>query len=704
MHKYSKKLFSISMSFLLIISLLSSTMIYGAESDTTTFSDLNVNNNQIVVLYTNDIHGGVSNHSQYSGSSKSLGFAGLAALKEEAAKSAADVTLVDMGDALQGSVICSQSDGLDCLDIMNHVGYDYQVLGNHEFDYGISQTKTFMEYSTAKYLAVNYIDLKENKNISQPYDIKTYNVNGQEIKIGYVGILTPENITKGSVSTYQDEDGNYIYGFCGTDLNEFYGKMQEAVNEMKSKGADYIVALGHLGDEGITDGWSSRELIANTTGIDVFLDGHAHSFLSGDTVKNKEGKNVILSSTGTKLVNIGVLQITLNKDGSLSSKTNLVNQITDEEKELSSYKTIDSYVTGIESKYSNLVRKVGESDFGLYSYNPDTGNRIIRSQETNLGDFITDAFRVGMDADVAFSNGGNIRADLASGELTYLDILNVLPWSDYVVKLEVTGKQLLDCLEMGAHLWPEQCGGFIQTSGLTYDINTDIKPSVTIDENGQFVSVDGEYRVKNVKVGTEPLDLNKTYTLAIDDCYYHDTNDGMTMFLNCKALVDVDAQKVDADLVADYISSKGGTIPEEYRNINGQERIHFINNSTTVKPETPTSENSTTVKEQPSTKVSQITTIRKIAPNKVVIKKARKTGKKIDLKLKALKRASGYHAQISYKRNFKKIVKSKFYKKAKFKMTLSKKTKKKVYVRVRAYISYGKVKKFGKWSKIKVVK
>ena len=137
MHKYSKKLFSISMSFLLIISLLSSTMIYGAESDTTTFSDLNVNNNQIVVLYTNDIHGGVSNHSQYSGSSKSLGFAGLAALKEEAAKSAADVTLVDMGDALQGSVICSQSDGLDCLDIMNHVGYDYQVLGNHEFDYGI---------------------------------------------------------------------------------------------------------------------------------------------------------------------------------------------------------------------------------------------------------------------------------------------------------------------------------------------------------------------------------------------------------------------------------------------------------------------------------------------------------------------------------------------------------------------------------------
>ena len=72
MHKYSKKLFSISMSFLLIISLLSSTMIYGAESDTTTFSDLNVNNNQIVVLYTNDIHGGVSNHSQYSGSSKSL--------------------------------------------------------------------------------------------------------------------------------------------------------------------------------------------------------------------------------------------------------------------------------------------------------------------------------------------------------------------------------------------------------------------------------------------------------------------------------------------------------------------------------------------------------------------------------------------------------------------------------------------------------
>ncbi|MFQ9514675.1 MAG: bifunctional metallophosphatase/5'-nucleotidase [Eubacterium sp.] len=710
MKKARKKIFSVIMAVMMAVSLINVNYVYANE---TTISDLNLNKNQIVVLYTNDVHGGISNNSQYSGSSTSLGFAGLAAIKEQAEKSAADVTLVDLGDALQGSVVASQSEGLDVLDIMNQVGYDYQVFGNHEFDYGVERTFTFMENSKAAYLGVNYIDLKTNTDITEPYAIKEYIVGDKTVKVGYVGVLTPENITKGSADMFQD-DGNYIYSFYGDNIEKFYGAVQQAINEAKSEGADYIVGIGHLGDEGITEGWSSREIIGNTTGLNVFLDGHAHSVLKGDVLKDKNGDDVILSSTGTKLENIGALRITVNEDGTFSAETDLINTITDEEKELSSYKAIDSYVQEIQGKYQYLIKKVGTSDFGLYIYNPENGKRLIRSQETNMGDFITDAFRIGMDADVALSNGGNIRADIQSGDITYLDVLNVLPWSDVIVKIEVTGQQLIDCLEMGASLWPEECGGFIQTSGMTYDINTDIKSSVKVDEYGMFVSVEGEYRVQNVKVAGKPLQLDKKYTLAIDDCYYSEIYDGMTMFLGSKAIVGPDEGPIDDDLVVSYIESMGGKISDDYADINGQGRIRFITNSNKEEESTTPEESTsrTEITPETTTRAPEQSTIKKNAPAKAKIVKVtakKKASKKVKLSIKKINDAKGYQVAIykskkDAKKNKKAVVK-KVIKKVKVIVKSKKlKNKKKLYVRVRAYKLDTKGNKvYGKWSKQKKI-
>lgn len=576
MKRAGKRVFSLIITLIMMVALVNPSYVHGAD---TTVSSLDIQQNQIVVLYTNDIHGGISDNSQYSGTSTSLGFAGLAAVKEQARKSAADVTLVDLGDALQGSVVGSESEGMDILDMMNQVGYDYQVMGNHEFDYGMEKALSFISNAKATYLGVNFIDLKSDKNITQPYAIKEYSVAGKSVKVAYIGVLTPENITKGDAGMFQDDDGNYTYSFYGEDTNKFYGAVQGAIDEAKSQGADYIIGAGHLGDEGITEGWSSREVIGNTEGFDVFLDGHAHSFLKGDVLKDKKGEDVLLSSSGTKLDNIGALRITVNEDGSLSSQTDLITSVTEDEKKLESYQAMDKYVQTIQDKYAHLMKKVGESDFGLYIYDPQDSQRLIRSQETNMGDFVTDAFRIGMNADVALSNGGNIRSDIQKGEITYLDVLNVLPWSDVVVKLEVTGQQLIDCLEMGARLWPEQCGGFIQTSGMTYDINKEVTPSVKVDENGMFVSVEGTYRVQNVKVAGKPLQLDKTYTLAIDDCYYSDIYDGMTMFQGSKAIVGPDAGPIDHDLVISYLEQMGGKVAKDYENVNGQGRIRLITNA-----------------------------------------------------------------------------------------------------------------------------
>lgn len=545
-----------------------------------TFGDTGVQTDSITVIYTNDIHGGVSNDEPYSGSSKSLGFDGVAALREEAAAKTSGVTLVDLGDAVQGSIVCSQSEGGDIIRIMNQVGYDFQIAGNHEFDYGMERFLELAGEAKAEYLAVNFENLQSHTQIMKPYAVVPYNVNGRVIKVAYIGIVTPENISKGKISNFQDENGNYIYSFYGENPAKFYQAIQESIDSTRREGADYIIALGHLGDEGITAGWSSVDVIQNTRGINAFLDGHAHSVIEQRTYQDLDGNSVLLSSTGTKLENIGVLNLQGKDDGTVSASAHLVNQLTEEEKQLKAYKETKQLTDSIQQQYQYLTVKEGTSPYSLNIYHPETGNRLIRNQETNLGDFITDAFRYGLNADVSFSAGGNIRADLERGDITYLDIMNVLPWDSIIVKLEVSGQQLLDCLEMGARLWPEQCGGFMQTSGLTYEILTDRQSTVVTTDDGLFDRVEGEYRVRNVRVGDEPLDLNRSYTLAIDKYYYQSDGDGMTMFKECNALVKPEDKVLDHDLVISYLSYLGGTVPETYKDVNGQGRIKLLETGT----------------------------------------------------------------------------------------------------------------------------
>ena len=579
--------FLVGFVLLMVSFILSGTNAQAAETD---FSDIGADKSSVVVLYTNDIHGGLSNNEGYSGSKDSLGLAGVAALREEAKESAAAVTVVDAGDALQGSVVCSQSEGADMLQLMNQTGYDYLVAGNHEFDYGMERLLKFPEEAKGKYLAVNFTDLRTGEPVWKPYDLVSYETEAGTIKVAYLGIMTPENITKGSVSNFQDEDGNFIYGFHGENLKEFYQVIQAGIDDAYKNGADMVIALGHLGDTGVTEGWSSTDVISNTHGIRAFIDGHAHSKIEEQSCKDLDGNKVILTSTGTKLSNIGALVIGKDKDGKLKLSTHLVNHLTDAEKKLTAYQETEAQVNSIQEKYSKFLVVEGKSNYDLCIYKPESEERLIRKQETNLGDFVTDAFRYGLEADVAFSNGGNIRADLPSGEITYLDIMNVLPWSSNIVKLEVTGQQLLDCLEMGARLWPEECGGFIQTSGLTYKVDTEKESTVVTDEAGLFQRVDGEYRVGSVYVGGEPLDLKKTYTLAVDEYYYKSDGDGMTMFKDCKALVTPEDAVIDHDLVIKYLDTLGGEISSEYESVDGQGRISIVSGKDAEKADDKTAE------------------------------------------------------------------------------------------------------------------
>ncbi|MCR5161220.1 MAG: 5'-nucleotidase C-terminal domain-containing protein [Lachnospiraceae bacterium] len=552
-----------------------------AVSDVSTVSgtldDFAIEAADIVILFNNDVHGGISPDKDYSGSAASLGYAGMAAVKADAADDAAAVVTVDLGDAIHGSVATTETDGKAVMDLMAEVGYDVRVPGNHEFDYGMDEFLAYAE-EAGTFISSNFIDTRTGDPVFEGHTVITYEVNGKEVKIGFVGITTPETIAKSTPTYFQDEEGNYIYGFDAATPQDLYDDVQTSVDAAYADGADFVIAVAHLGDTGVEPGWSSIDVAANTTGICAFLDGHSHSVIPCEMITNKDGEDVVLASTGTKLENIGVMKLTVGEDNNIAVTCGLVNELTQAEAASDEYAAVDEKVQAIQGELAYLFVVEGTTDFNLVIYDPETGDRIIRNAETNLGDFLADIYLNYFEADAAVLNGGSIRANIEAGDITFMDIITVYPWNTNTGVVEVSGQVILDMLEMGAHLYPEECGGWILPAGMTYDINATIPSSVNINSDGEFVSVDGEYRVQNVMIGGEPLDLEKNYKLAINEYYSKDYGDGMTMFKGCKTLVPAEGEDkiVDHDVVIKYLESIGKAVPEEYKDPYGQGRINII--------------------------------------------------------------------------------------------------------------------------------
>ena len=517
---------------------------------------------KIIILHTNDVHCQIDQKKNKDGIVTNIGYAGVLAYKKEMENlhGINNVTLVDAGDAIQGGPIGTLSKGEYIVDIMNYVGYDIACPGNHEFDYGMENfLKLSTETSKANYICCNFRDLEGNPILS-PYTLIKYG----DLTIAYLGINTPESFTKSSPIYFQDENGNYIYDFAqGEKGQTLYKTVQKYVDEAIKEGANYVVAIGHLGDEGASEYWSSKSLIKNTYGIDIFIDGHSHEVYS-EILKNKKGKNVLLAQTGTKLQNLG--KITINtKNKKITSEF------------ISNYKAQDedavNYIEGIKNKFSDVLQEVvAKSSVTLTTLDPTTHKRAIRNSETNLGDFCADAYRAMVGADIAFANGGGIRADIEEGDITYEEIINVHPFGNEICMIETTGQDILDALEIGACEYPIENGGFLQVSGLSYTIDPSIPSSVVFNERGQFVKVDGKYRVTEVMVGNEPLVLNKTYTLASHNYMIKNGGDGYTIFMDDKMIKD--SVVIDNGALINYITENlNGVIGDEYKNPKGSGRI-----------------------------------------------------------------------------------------------------------------------------------
>lgn len=520
----------------------------------------------IVVLYTNDVHCAVD---------ENIGYAGLAAYKNYREEQTPYVTLVDCGDAIQGGTIGAISQGEYPIEIMDRVGFDFAVPGNHEFDYGMEQLSRLLGNIDVQYLGCNIRYSGTGKSaleLVEPYHIASYG----DTDVAFIGVCTPESITKSTPAYFMDETGQFIYDFYGGKNGQaLYARVQETVDECLEKGAEYIIVLSHLGDDKGSSPFCSIDLIENTEGISVVLDGHSHSVIPCQIIKNRKGAEVLLSSAGSKLNYIGQLTITPER----KITTELITDYPEKDQE------IDAYVREIQSEFeADMNQVIGHSDILLRTCSED-GVRTVRSRETNIGDLCADAYRVVSGADIGWINGGGIRADLPVGNITYGDIMEVYPFGNTLCTIKASGQEILDALEMANRcVLPMistdgksvgESGGFLQVSGLKFVVDTSVKSAVTLDERGMFVSCGTDRRVKEAKVLGEdgnyvPLEADKIYTLASNNYLLKQGGDGFGMFMDNPMMIDEGMSDYQALIIyiTDYL---GGNVGSEYAGL--QERI-----------------------------------------------------------------------------------------------------------------------------------
>ena len=406
-----------------------------------------------VILHTNDVHGSIELYAK------------VAAMKGDYEARGAQVILADAGDYSQGTVYVSVNKGKDAVTMMNAAGYDVATIGNHEFDYGYAQLKSNLDSAVFKVVCANV--LQDGSPVFDAYTM----INKGGVQVAFVGLETPEAQTKANPALIQ--------GLTFLAGDEMYAAVQTQVDAARTDGADIVIVLTHLGVDSSSEPNTSYDLYKKVNGIDFIIDGHSHTVMT----KGPEGEPI--QSTGTALNNIGVITID-NATKKIESNELIpiwhTEEVDGENVPVYDYTKSDATVANaakdiIDPIDADYDQKFAESAVDLNGAKAP-GNR---TEETNLGDLITDAMMwaiktkapgVDMTNAVAITNGGGIRAAIAKGDITKKDVNTVLPFGNTLAVVYVKGSELLEALEVSTYCTPKSLGGFPQFAGMEVELNT----------------------------------------------------------------------------------------------------------------------------------------------------------------------------------------------------------------------------------------
>ena len=487
----------------------------------------------IVILYENDVHCGIDGYTKMAG-------------LRDAIKRAdtAYVAAICVGDFLQGNTTGAISKGQYIVDIMRHMDYQAITLGNHEFDYGVPRMVQLLEQLDAPVVCANLFEAGEQTPMFAPYVIHQYG----DKKVAFVGVCTPETMILEGYSFY-DTNGILLY-----DLKPktFYQLVQQAVDDARKEGADYVVAISHVGETAQSMGFSSHFMVNNTRGIDIVLDGHSHEIIENAQATSLDGQSITVTQTGTQFGNIGKLLIT--PDGRFITKLIKTSEIPYENEKISAVTdSIRQMVKAVTSKV------VAHTDYQLV-VSDENDQWIVRGEETNAGDLVADAYRYALKADIGFENGGGIRNDILAGDITYGDIIGMLPYDNTLRRIMVSGEQLQQMLIRCTAMVPLLDGNFPQCSGLRFTVHS---KSHTVSDI-EILQEDGSY---------QPADMKRTYSVALTD-YNHEGGGFYSCFKGCPVLFESTIRYYEA--LSDYLTKVlNGNTGSVYAQSQG--RIKIVN-------------------------------------------------------------------------------------------------------------------------------
>ena len=516
-----------------------------------------------VILHTNDVHGAIQDYAK------------VAALKADYEARGADVYLVDAGDFSQGSVYVSLNKGADAITMLNAVGYDYVTLGNHEFDYGAQQLADNLKKANFDILCSDVLDANGDPAADRAI---TSEVAGSGLKIGFFGLATPETKTKANPAL--------IKGLTFLSGEALYKCAQEDIDWLKGQNVDVIICLTHLGVDKESQPNTSYDLYKNTTGIDFIIDGHSH------TVMTKGPNGEPIQSTGTALANVGV--IIIDNDTKKIEENKLV-PIWHEEKKDGKPVTVYDYtkedaavaaaakaiMDPIDAAYGEVFAKSAVDLNGAKA----PGNR---TEETNMGDLITDAMMwaiktkapsVDMTNAVAITNGGGIRAAIKKGDITKKDINTVLPFGNTLAVVYVKGSELLEALEASTYCTPEAVGGFPQFAGMEVELNIAPKYDKNAKEypGSEYFGPKSINRITIKSINGKAFDPNATYAVITNNFM---AAGGDTYYAFAAAKEQFDTGLPLDEILMEYITTElNGVVGEQYAKPQG--RLTIVNNPKT---------------------------------------------------------------------------------------------------------------------------
>ncbi len=461
---------------------------------------------KLVIVHTNDVHG----YAVTDLSEPSVGYAQIKQYCTDAKATGADVLLLDAGDASQGQPIVNLDMGVNAVKFMNATGYDAMCPGNHEFDWGVDQFLQNAETAEFPVLCANMLRTADRTLYFEPY--KIFEKGGY--KVGVIGLDTPETLTKANPALMKN-----VTFLMGEDL---YACAQQYVDEVKAAGCDLVVVLGHLGIDEESTGNRSVDVIANTTGIDLFIDGHSHDELNEKVEqKHEEGaENVpttLLVSTGCYGHNIGEVVY----DGE-SLAASLYKAQSTEVSAAYGDADVSAMIGAINDRIEEQLSAAFAKTEVLLNGERSPG---VRTEETNLGDFATDAMLwqanqvYSTPVVAAFNNGGGIRASIQIGDVTMKDMKTVFPYGNTLQIMTLKGSEMLELFEASSYCTPEPLGGFMQVSGIVMSINTTV-PYVNGEQypdSTYYAPANPGARVTIESVGGKPFDPEAEYVVVTND-------------------------------------------------------------------------------------------------------------------------------------------------------------------------------------------